>query len=79
MNREKKTNKMQKDQVAKAITLLQSLENDPQSFEFKHPVDYIGLGLIDYPKIIKHPMDLSTAKVITLIITIGQTKERKLF
>ena len=42
-------------------------------------MDYIGLELIDYPKIIDYLMDLSIVKVTTLIITIGETKERKLF
>jgi hypothetical protein len=31
------------------------------SFDFREPVDWKGMGLTDYPNIIKHPMDLSTA------------------
>lgn len=30
---------------------------------FLKPVDYIGLNLMDYPEIIKEPMDLSTVAV----------------
>ena len=30
--------------------------------EFMHPVDYKGLGLDDYPLIVKVPMDISTVK-----------------
>lgn len=29
---------------------------------FRDPVDWEGLGLLDYPIIIKHPMDLGTVK-----------------
>lgn len=56
---------MKREDLAKAITLLQSIEEDPQSIEFKQPVDYKGLGLADYPAVIRTPMDLSTVKVIT--------------
>ena len=31
--------------------------NDKNAFYFKDPVDYEALGLLDYPTIIKHPMD----------------------
>lgn len=30
------------------------------NFPFLQPVDYVALNIPDYPKIIKHPMDLST-------------------
>jgi len=49
--------------LSKASSLLSLLENEPQAYEFLKPVDYIGLGLYDYPSIIKNPMDLSTIKV----------------
>ena len=54
---------MKREQIAKALILLQTLESDSQSSEFQEPVDYIGLGLTDYPNIIENPMDLSTVKV----------------
>lgn len=34
----------------------------PESEPFREPVDYKGLGLLDYPKIVKKPMDLGTIK-----------------
>eukprot|EP00826_Nyctotherus_ovalis_P048577 TRINITY_DN5738_c0_g2_i4.p1 TRINITY_DN5738_c0_g2~~TRINITY_DN5738_c0_g2_i4.p1 ORF type:complete len:182 (-),score=58.54 TRINITY_DN5738_c0_g2_i4:62-607(-) len=36
--------------------------SDERSVAFRQSVDYIGLGIIDYPTIIKEPMDLSTVK-----------------
>ena len=38
------------------------IEKDPLAFDFLEPVDYIGLNILDYPKIITHPMDLGTVK-----------------
>ena len=35
---------------------------DKHAGPFLEPVDYKGLGLLDYPTIIKHPMDLGTCK-----------------
>ena len=52
-----------KDYEAKALSLLQMLESDQHSAEFRQPVDYVRLGLLDYPAIVKRPMDLSTVKV----------------
>lgn len=34
----------------------------PEAEAFKEPVDFEGLGLTDYPKIVKKPMDLGTIK-----------------
>ncbi len=69
---------MKRDQIAKALALVQALENDGQSIEFRQPVDYVGLGLTDYPTIIKNPMDLSTVKVGTILLSwIQQQKNRK--
>lgn len=33
-----------------------------ESFAFREPVDWKGMGLTDYPSIVKHPMDLGTIK-----------------
>jgi hypothetical protein len=30
------------------------------SHDFREPVDWKGMGLTDYPLVVKHPMDLST-------------------
>merc|ERR1712137_672116 len=43
-------------------SVLRTLMNHRLAEPFLEPVDYIGLGLSDYPKIIKNPMDLSTVK-----------------
>lgn len=34
----------------------------PEARPFRDPVDFKGLGLTDYPKIVKKPMDLNTIK-----------------
>ena len=38
------------------------VEKDPLAYDFLEPVDYIALGILDYPKIITNPMDLGTVK-----------------
>merc|ERR1712032_1186133 len=43
-------------------SLFEQLESDPQSYDFQIPVDYVALGLDDYPSIVKNPMDISTIK-----------------
>lgn len=49
-----------KDEYKKLKTILQNLLDKPQSFDFQVPVDWQGLGLTDYPFIIKNPSDLGT-------------------
>jgi hypothetical protein len=44
----------------KLKTFLSKLEKKPDAPLFLEPVDWKGLGLYDYPTIIKRPMDLST-------------------
>mmetsp|Transcript_4910 Transcript_4910/g.4805 ORF Transcript_4910/g.4805 Transcript_4910/m.4805 type:complete len:215 (+) Transcript_4910:31-675(+) len=51
-----------REETNRALTLIKFLEEQPESFDFHHPVDFKGLGLDDYPLIIKKPMDLSTIK-----------------
>ncbi|EPS67854.1 hypothetical protein M569_06920 [Genlisea aurea] len=43
-------------------TLLQRLMKHKFSWVFNTPVDVMGMGLLDYYDIIKHPMDLGTIK-----------------
>jgi hypothetical protein len=45
--------------MAKLITYLISRQD---SVPFREPVDWKGLELFDYPKIVKKPMDLGTVK-----------------
>ncbi|KAL4488888.1 hypothetical protein ABPG72_005675 [Tetrahymena utriculariae] len=51
-----------KEDYKKMNTVLQSLFDNSDSLEFRFPVDYLALGLIDYPNVIKKPMDLTTVK-----------------
>lgn len=53
---------LSRDEATRAINLIKNIERYGDSYEFRHPVDYIGLEIPDYPDIIKHPMDLSTLK-----------------
>lgn len=43
--------------------LINSLLNSADAEAFREPVDWRGLGLQDYPNIIKRPMDLGTVKL----------------
>ncbi|CBN76767.1 hypothetical protein Esi_0000_0593 [Ectocarpus siliculosus] len=45
------------------MTLIDSLLGSADSEAFREPVDWRGLGLHDYPNLIKRPMDLGTVKV----------------
>lgn len=47
---------------ARARKLLSFLKAQTEATEFLHPVDYEGLGLYDYPTIVKTPMDLSNVE-----------------
>jgi hypothetical protein len=38
------------------------IEADPNAEAFLTPVEWEELGLLDYPSIVKSPMDLSTIK-----------------
>ena len=53
---------MGKEESKKVAQLLQTLFDSTDSFEFRTPVDYVAYGLLDYPLIIKKPMDLGTVK-----------------
>lgn len=43
--------------------IFKTMEEDRLAIDFLEPVDYIQLGIADYPTIIKNPMDLGTAKL----------------
>eukprot|EP00347_Sterkiella_histriomuscorum_P019573 403341119 len=47
---------------SKLKEVINQVEEDQQSYEFREPVDWKTLGLTDYPEIIKKPMDLSTLR-----------------
>ena len=50
------------EDLKKLQEILDKIINDKNASEFKAPVDYVELGLFDYPNIITHPMDLGTCK-----------------
>lgn len=51
-----------KEENNKLQQLLQSLVNVPDSDPFRAPVDWQAFNLLDYPVLIKKPMDLGTVK-----------------
>ena len=55
-------NEINEEEIKKLEKVFDTMEKDSQAFEFLHPVDYVGLNILDYPKIITHPMDLGTVK-----------------
>lgn len=52
--------KLGKDEAKKLRIIINCLYESNESFDFREPVDWKGMGLTDYPSIINYPMDLST-------------------
>ena len=50
------------EEKKKINKIFETMENDPQALDFLSPVDYVALGILDYPTIITQPMDLGTVK-----------------
>ena len=59
-----KTEKSEIDKadVGRLKDVLNDIEDDPKSYEFREAVPWKELGLNDYPEIIKKPMDLRTVR-----------------
>ena len=55
-------NEITNDEIKKLEKIFDTIERDNQAYEFLAPVDYVALNILDYPKIITHPMDLGTVK-----------------
>lgn len=55
-------NPISKEDLTKLLKIFKTLEEDQQAYDFLEPVNYVELGLLDYPSIISHPMDLGTVK-----------------
>ena len=55
-------NEITDEDIKKLEKIFDIMKKDRQSYEFLAPVDYVGLNILDYPKIIIHPMDLGTLK-----------------
>ncbi|CAO3667670.1 unnamed protein product [Rhizopus microsporus] len=51
---------MTRDQIKYCGAIMRNLKKHRDAAPFLQPVDYLKLNIPDYPKIIKHPMDLST-------------------
>lgn len=59
---------LEKEELHKINTILMHLINQPDSLDFREPVDWKGkvfiyhlaLDLLDYPDLVKKPMDLGT-------------------
>jgi len=46
--------------LRKCDALMKNLAKKSQAVHFLRPVDWKKMGLVDYPKLIKHPMDIGT-------------------
>lgn len=55
-------NQITKEDIPKIINVFQNLESEVDAYDFLAPVDYVYLNILDYPEVIKNPMDLGTAK-----------------
>ena len=55
-------NEINDEEIKKLEKIFETMERDNQAYDFLTPVDYIGLNILDYPKVITHPMDLGTVK-----------------
>mmetsp|Transcript_3179 Transcript_3179/g.4077 ORF Transcript_3179/g.4077 Transcript_3179/m.4077 type:complete len:205 (+) Transcript_3179:252-866(+) len=50
------------DSLKQMEKIVKTLFQNNDSYAFRDPVDWKGLGLPDYPKVIKKPMDLGTVR-----------------
>jgi len=48
--------------IKTCLSLIDELRKNSNAKLFNQPVDYRGLNLPDYPKVVKKPMDLGTVK-----------------
>lgn len=48
------------DELNHCLQMIREISKKPEAEPFREPVDWKTLGLFDYPKIIKRPMDLGT-------------------
>ena len=55
-------NPITNEDIKKLEKVFTSIESDSQAYDFLEPVDYVALNILDYPSIIKTPMDLGTVK-----------------
>eukprot|EP01071_Lankesteria_metandrocarpae_P001760 Lankesteria_metandrocarpae@DN1859_c0_g1_i1.p1 len=67
---------MNVEMVERLKSILDTVRSVPEAEEFMQPVDWHGLGLLDYPEVVEHPMDLST---IQTKLTSGNYRSPKEF
>ena len=53
---------LKKEDYTKAKEMIKAIEDDPNAEPFLHPVEWQELGLLDYPQIVKRPIDFATIK-----------------
>ena len=53
---------IRKEDLKRLKDIINEIEEDPKSYEFREAVPWRELGLNDYPEIIKKPMDLKTCR-----------------
>ena len=53
---------IRKEDIKRLKEVINEIEDDPKSYEFREPVPWRELGLNDYSDIIKKPMDLKSAR-----------------
>jgi hypothetical protein len=51
------------EELQECFRILKAIEEKSDAGPFMEPVDWQSLGLLDYPQIIKTPMDLGTVEV----------------
>ncbi|CAI2380146.1 unnamed protein product [Moneuplotes crassus] len=54
--------KITEEVAKKLLSLVEELDDNPKSVEFRQPVDWKSYGLTDYPVIIQNPMDIGTVR-----------------
>lgn len=54
---------LEEDLIAAMLKLVYAFLGRPESSPFSEPVDWKNLGLMDYPSLVKKPMDLGTIRV----------------
>lgn len=64
-----------KDESKKVMQLLQGLFDNSESTDFREPVPWQELNLVDYPEVVQYPMDLGTVRKKLQIGSYGSVEE----
>ena len=60
----------EEDLMAAMLKLVYAFLGRPESSPFSEPVDWKNLGLLDYPSLVKKPMDLGTIRVFAVAVCV---------